>query len=65
MRHALFGVYAALCLLAITWPGYALFDVGSREFVLGVPFVFAWNVGWVLASFVVLVVYHRTGRASR
>ncbi len=65
MRHALLAGYAAVCLLAITWPGYAALGVGPRPFVLGVPFVVVWNLGWVLASFGVLVLYHRAGRADR
>ena len=64
MRHVLLAGYAFCCLLALTWPGHRLFGVGARPFVLGVPFVLAWNVGWVLASFGVLTLYHGALRGA-
>ena len=33
--------------------------------MLGLPFSLAWIVGWVLMTFLVLVVYHVTGERSR
>jgi len=66
MRHVLFAGYAIACLLALTWPGYAWLGARVHPLVLGLPFCFAWNVGWVLATFAVLTLYHRAcGRASR
>ena len=65
LRNALFGLYALCCLLAMTWPGYAHFGNAIEPYVFGLPFSFAWVIGWVLATFVVLVVYHNTGREDR
>lgn len=56
----LFGLYALICLSAITWPGYAWLGNRLRPFVLGLPFSLAWVVGWVLLSLVALVLYHGT-----
>lgn len=61
-RRWLLAGYALVCLLALVWPGYAL--VGNRQtpYVLGLPLSFAWNVGWVSVTFVVLVAYHLSGK---
>jgi len=61
LRNALFGLYAVACLMAMTWPVYAKFGNSIEPYVLGIPFSFAWVVGWVLATFVVLVIYHNSG----
>ncbi|HJL20466.1 MAG TPA: DUF3311 domain-containing protein [Sandaracinaceae bacterium LLY-WYZ-13_1] len=62
-----FGLYALVCLSALTWPGYAWLGNRVAPRVLGLPLSLAWNVGWIAATFVVLVVYHRlrTGRDGR
>jgi hypothetical protein len=65
MRHLLFAIYVALCLGAMTWPGYAWLGNSIRPWVLGLPFSLAWIVGWVLLTFVVLLLYHATGRPAR
>lgn len=62
VRNGLLAVYVVVCLCAVCWPGYAAFGNSIEPFVLGVPFSLAWVVGWVLATFVVLLVYHLTGR---
>ena len=59
-----FGAYVVVCLLALVWPGYALLDGRIEPRVLGLPVAFAWNIGWVLLTFFVLVSYH-TLRAGR
>jgi hypothetical protein len=64
LRHSLFALYAVLCLLAMTWPGYAWFGNRIEPYVLGLPFSLAWVVAWVLATFVVLTAYNATGRES-
>ena len=64
LRHILFGLYVVLCLLAMTWPGYAWFGNSIEPYVLGLPFSLAWVVAWVLATFVVLTAYNATGRES-
>ena len=60
MRNLLFGLYVTLCAAALTWPGYAWFGNRIEPFVLGVPFSFAWVIGWVLLTFVVLILFYRT-----
>ena len=61
-----FGAYTLICLGALTWPGYAWLGNRIEPLVLGLPFSLAWNVGWVLLTFVVLVGYHRLrGRDER
>ncbi|NIM02231.1 MAG: DUF3311 domain-containing protein [Acidobacteria bacterium] len=45
----------------MTWPGFAHFGNSIEPYVLGLPFSFVWVIGWVLATFVALVVYHNTG----
>jgi len=62
VRNALFAIYTVVCLAALAWPGYAWFGNRIEPFVLGLPFSFAWVVGWVVMTFVVLTVYHLTGQ---
>ena len=45
----------------MTWPGYATFGNRIEPYVFGLPFSFFWVVAWVVATFVVLVIYHNTG----
>jgi hypothetical protein len=59
-RNLLFALYVVVCALALTWPGYELVGNRVEPFVVGLPFTLAWNVGWVLATFVVLTLYHVT-----
>ncbi len=61
VRHLALGVYVVLCVAALTWPGYAWFGNRIEPFVAGLPFSLAWIVGWILASFVALSLYHATG----
>ena len=60
LRNVLFAIYAALCLGAMTWPGYALFGNSIEPFVFGLPFSLVWIVGWVVLTFVVLTLFHAT-----
>lgn len=60
LRHLLFGLYSLACLLAMTWPGYAWLGNRIEPYVLGLPFSLAWVVGWVLATFLVLLLYSAT-----
>jgi hypothetical protein len=56
-------LYALLCLAGLTWPGLALLGNRVEPRVLGLPFVMAYNVGWVVLSFLALLGYHAwTGR---
>ena len=59
-RNLLFGGYVVVCLLAVTWPGYAWLGNSVEPYVLGLPFSLAWIVGWVLLTFFVLLAYHVT-----
>jgi hypothetical protein len=57
--HVVFACYLGVCALALVWPGYALIGDRIEPFVFGLPFTFAWTVGWLLASFLGVCVYHR------
>jgi hypothetical protein len=59
LPHVLYGVYVAVCLACLVWPVYAWAGARIEPRVLGLPFAFAWNVGWVLASFAALFLYDR------
>jgi hypothetical protein len=61
LRRGLLAGYVLLCALALVWPGYAMLGNRIEPYVLGLPLSFAWNVGWVSLTFVVLVTYHLTG----
>lgn len=56
--HVTFALYLAVCAVALVWPGYALLADRIEPYVLGLPIAFAWTVGWMLASFLGLCVYH-------
>ncbi len=60
LPYVLLGIYIAVCLFAVTWPGYAWFGARVEPRIFGLPFAFAWTIGWVLATFVVLVLFHRS-----
>ncbi len=60
IRHVLLGLYVVLCLGSQTWPGYAWFGARIEPRILGAPFSLVWVIGWVLATFLVLVVYDLT-----
>ena len=60
VRNALLAVYVAVALFCLCWPGYAWFGNSIEPFVFGVPFSLAWVVGWILLTFVVLLLYHAT-----
>jgi hypothetical protein len=57
--HVLFAAYCVATLLAVTWPVYPRLGNRIEPLVLGLPYSLAWLVGWVVATFVVLVVYER------
>jgi hypothetical protein len=62
IRDLLFAIYVVICAAALTQPGYALFGNRVEPFVLGLPFVLVWSVGWIALTFVVLALYHATDR---
>lgn len=51
------GVYL-LTLCALTWPVLAMVDRLEPR-ILGLPFHLAWFAGWILVSFVTLVIVDR------
>ena len=57
--HILLALFCVVFLLAVCWPGYAWAGVRIEPYVLGLPFSFAWVVGWLLTAFVVIAIYHR------
>ena len=54
----LLGVYLALCAFCLVWPGYAWLAASEEPFVLGLPFCLAWSVGWIVATFAAMSLYH-------
>ncbi len=59
----LLGLYVAACLFCLAGPGYAWWGSSVEPFVLGLPFSFAWHIGWVLATCLALALYHRAVRS--
>lgn len=56
--------FLAVMTVAVTWPGLTLANrVDPR--ILGFPFNFAWVSGWIIASFVVLVMLDRSVTAQK
>ena len=54
-------VYSGVVLLialALIWPGPILFASRIEPLIFGLPPALAWNVGWVLVSFLALLTYH-------
>lgn len=64
-RHLLLALYVLVCAGAVLWPGYACLGNRIEPRVLGLPMSFAWNIGWVLSTFVVLVLFHRASERAR
>jgi hypothetical protein len=60
-RQKLLCGYFTLCALALVWPGYALLGNDVLPYVLGLPRSFAWNLGWVVLTFIVMGSYHLSG----
>lgn len=59
VRNALFALFCAVCLVAVTWPGYLPANRITPA-VFGLPLSLAWNVLWVALSFFALLGYHVT-----
>ena len=64
LRNLLFAIYVVCCLLAMAWPGYGWFVNSDKLGWFGMPLSLLWVVGWVLATFGVLVIYHVTDRGE-
>jgi hypothetical protein len=64
LREALLIGYFVVCAAMLVWPGYAMLGNHLRPALLGLPLSFAWNVGWVVLTFVALVAYYLTGEET-
>jgi len=60
LRRWLFALYLVLAVAAFGWPGMTLVGTRLEPRVLGLPPAFAWTIAWVLLTFFVLVVFHRS-----
>lgn len=66
MPRVLLACYFVVCAAALTWPVYGWLGNTITPRVLGLPFSFAWNIGWVVMTFVVLGLFHlHTSRSGR
>ncbi|MFP4228800.1 MAG: hypothetical protein ACLFTE_08235 [Salinivenus sp.] len=61
-RQGVLAVFVATT-LALIWPVYPAVS-GIRPYVLGLPFSFAWVVGWLVVMFGALVVLYRHDTGS-
>jgi hypothetical protein len=57
-RRIALGVYFAVCAAALVYPGYAWLGGRVEPYLLGLPFSFAYSIGWVVLSFLVLLAFH-------
>ncbi len=55
--HVAFGAYCVAAFAALTWPVYPALGNRVRPLICGLPFSLAWIVGWIVATFVVLIAY--------
>jgi hypothetical protein len=62
LRNRLYGIFLLVCVASLGWPIYPLLGSRIEPFILGVPFSLAWMIGWVVLSFLALLIYDRTGR---
>jgi len=60
LRDRLLAGYFVICALGLIWPGYAWLGNRIEPYILGLPLSFAWVVGWVLVTLLVLVAYDIT-----
>ena len=56
---ALLLAYVLICAAALVWPVYPALAGGAEPLWAGLPPALVYNVGWVLATFAVLALYHR------
>lgn len=54
-------VYFVAMTVAVTFPGVMPFN-RARPFLLGVPFVFAWYLAWIIGAFAVFLFLYKSGR---
>lgn len=64
-RHIAYGLFVACTLACLGWPGYPALADKIEPFILGLPFSLAWNVGWVLLSFLALSLFYLADHGGR
>lgn len=64
ISRILLGAYVVLCLAALVWPGYELVGNRVEPYVLGLPFAFAWHIGWVILTCLVIALFHLANRGG-
>ncbi len=62
--RALAGLYLALALFFVTWPGLVPF-ARIEPFILGLPFSMVWIAGWIAGVVVVLSLLDRVESRHR
>lgn len=65
--HGILTIFVLVCFFCLVWPGYAWWGNSIEPRILGIPFSFAWNILWVVLSFVALLLFHAStrGRGKR
>lgn len=63
-RHIFLGSAVIACLLCLGWPGYAAFGDRIYPMVMGLPFSLVWNIGWIIMSFLFLIIFHLADRTG-
>ena len=54
-------LYFVAMTVAVTFPGVIPFN-HARPFVLGLPFVFAWYLAWIVGAFAVFLFLYKSSR---
>ena len=54
-------LYSLAMTVAVTFPGVTPFN-HARPFVLGLPFVFAWYLVWIVGALAVFLFLHNSSR---
>ena len=52
------ALVVAVSILAMIWPGFALFADRTYPFIFGLPFSLAWHVIWLVVGFLAVLLYH-------
>lgn len=58
-------LFLAAAAAALVWPGPLWAGTRVEPYVLGLPFVFAWHLLWIVLTFGALVLYHRAVDGGR
>lgn len=63
IARTLLGVYVVVAFFALVWPLYAIVAERAPALVLGVPFGLVWHIGWIVATFLVMLLFERNHAA--